>query len=93
MLIKCLAHLTTVQVSQANKTKALNMLKILRGQKPKIENYFESHCLEIIEELLNNMWDIEKFREYFDTEVEFVIDDRNIDYNTFMKSLEFIQVK
>ncbi|XP_055323121.1 serine/threonine-protein kinase ATM isoform X2 [Sitodiplosis mosellana] len=97
VLIKCLAHLTSVQVSQSasreNKAKAVNMLKILRKEKPRIEDYFDSHALEIIEELLNNMWDVDKFREYFDTEVEYVTDEQSIDHKVFLKSLEYIQQK
>lgn len=95
-MIKCLAHLTSVQVSQSSsredKAKAVNMLRILRAEKPCIEEYFNSYSLEIIEELLNNMWDAEKFRQYFDSEVEYVTDEHTIDYKVFMKSLEFIQV-
>lgn len=95
-MIKCLAHLTSVQVSPSSsgkdKARAVNMLKILRAEKPRIEEHFDSESLEIIEELLNNMWDVDKFREYFDTEVEYVTDDRTIDHTVFMKSLEYIQV-
>lgn len=96
VLIKCLAYLTSVQVSPSStkedKTRAVNMLKILRKEKPRIEDYFESHSLEIIEELLKNMWDVDKFRQYFDTEVEYVAVERTIDHNVFVKSLDFIQV-
>lgn len=91
-----MAHLTSVQVSPTSsgkdKAKAINMLKILRAEKSRIEEYFDSESLGIIEELLNNMWDVDKFHQYFDTEVEYVTDDRTIDHNVFMKSLEYIQV-
>lgn len=68
------------------------MLKVLRKEKPRIEEYFDTHSLEIIQELLINMWDVDKFREYFDAEVEYVTDEQTIDHRVFLKSLEYIQV-
>lgn len=68
------------------------MLKVLRKEKPRIEEYFDTHSLEIIQELLVNMWDLAKFHEYFDAEVEYVTDEQTIDHRVFLKSLEFIQV-
>lgn len=93
ILIKCLAWLTSVNCKpNASKDKATNMLKILRREKPNIEAYFESHSLEIIEELFNDIWDAVKFTELFEIDVEFVTDDSTINYNTFVQSLEYIQV-
>lgn len=68
------------------------MLRILRKEKPNIEQYFESHSLEIIEELFNNVWDAKKFTELFEIDVEYVTDGSTIDINTFFRSLEYIQV-
>lgn len=68
------------------------MLTLLRREKPDIEQYFESHSLEIIEELFKNVWSGEKFKELFETDVEFTADDSTIDYNTFTQSLEYIRV-
>lgn len=68
------------------------MLQILRREKPSIEDYFESHSLEIIEELFKNVWDAEKFTEFFEVDVEFITDDSTIDYNTFTQALDFIRV-
>lgn len=68
------------------------MLQILRREKPNIEDYFESHSLEIIEELFTNVWSAEKFTEFFEIDVEFMTDDSTIDYNTFTQSLSLIQV-
>lgn len=93
ILIKCLAWLTSVNCNpNLAKDKATNMLKILRREKPNIEAYFESHSLEIIEELFNDVWDAKKFAELFEIDVEFVTDDSTIDYNTFVQSLEYIRV-
>lgn len=68
------------------------MLRMLKRELPQILLYFNTHSLEIIEKLLKNMWDDNKFRSFFDTEIEFVRDKQTIDYAIFMKSLEFIQV-
>lgn len=69
------------------------MLNIIRRDIPKIEDYFDSHTLEIIEELLSKLWDVDTFRKYFEINVEFVMDDHTINSATFKKSLVFIQVK
>lgn len=68
------------------------MLTLLRREKPNIEQYFESHSLEIIEELFKSVWNREKFKEMFEIDVEFMADDSTIDYNTFTQSLEYIRV-
>lgn len=69
------------------------MLQILRREKPTLEDYFESHSLEIIEELFKNFWDAEKFTELFEVDVEFITDDSTIDYNTFTQALDYIRVR
>lgn len=74
------------------KSKAVNTLKILRKEKPSIENYFESHSMDIIEELFANLWDAQKFTELFENDVEFVSDENTIDYKTFMSSLDYVTV-
>lgn len=76
----------------ARKVKALEMLNTLLKEEPRIGDYFESHSLEIIEELINNMWDDDKFAEYFHTNVEYVADDSTINYEIFTKSLDYVQV-
>lgn len=70
----------------------MNTLTILRKEKPNIEQYFESHSLEIIEELFNNVWDAGKFTDFFGIDVEFVTDENTIDYKAFAKSMEYIRV-
>lgn len=70
----------------------MNMLKILRNEKPNIERYFESRSLEIIEELFRNVWEAEKFAEMFEVDVEFVSDGSTIDFKTFLETLDYIQV-
>lgn len=89
-LISIQADLTSTKESIASAT---NILKILRKEKPRIEDYFDSHSLEIIGELLNNFWDDGKCRDMFAIDVEFVSDVHTIDHKTFLKSLEFIQQK
>lgn len=64
----------------------------MRQAKPTIQDYFETHPLEIVEELLSNMWDVEKFVQFFETDVEFVTDEHTINYNIFLKSLDYIRV-
>lgn len=94
IVVKCLARLTSIQVIPTeNKTQAANIVKILMKEKLQIDRYFDLHSLEIIEELLINMWDEEKFRECFDTDVEFVTDKHTIDYASFMKSVDYVQQK
>lgn len=68
------------------------MLKIIRTDIPNVESYFGSHPLEIIEELLSHLWDVATFRSYFETDIEFVVDEHTINYDTFKKSLTYIQV-
>lgn len=99
ILIKCLAWLTSVNCNKTNsptikeiKNKAVRMLNILRKEKPQIEDYFESHSMEIVAELINNSWDAELFTELFEIDVEFVTDDSTVDKNTFLRSLKYIQV-
>lgn len=98
VLIRGLAWLTAVNCNRSPsqerglKIKALNMLKILRNEKPNIESYFESRSLEIIEELFRNVWEAEKFAEMFEVDVEFVSDGSTIDFKTFLETLDYIQV-
>ncbi|XP_031619505.1 serine/threonine-protein kinase ATM [Contarinia nasturtii] len=93
VITECLAYYASIQVSDQDKTGATNMMKILKEQLPQIAKYFDTHSLEIIEKLLKHMWDEVEFRAYFDTEVEFISDKQTIDYNIFMKSLQFLQRK
>lgn len=69
------------------------MLALLRREKPNIEQYFETHSLEIVEELFKRVWNAGKFKELFEIDVEFVTDDNTIDFNTFTQSLEYIRVR
>lgn len=67
---------------------------MLRKYKPNIDTYFDSHSLEIIEELLNGMWDAEKFTQFFEANVEFMTNGNTTNnYDLFIKSLEYIRVK
>lgn len=93
ILIKCLAWLTSINCKKdAPKKNAVNLLTILRKEQPDIEDYFDSHSLEIIQELFNNVWDAGKFREFFDMDVEFVTDANTLDFNAFVGSLDYIRV-
>lgn len=74
------------------RARALNMLKSIKTDIPNVENHFDSHPLEIIEELLSHMWDVTTFRNYFETDIEFVVEKHAIDHDTFKKSLVYIQV-
>lgn len=68
------------------------MLRSIKTDIPNVENHFDSHPLEIIEELLSHMWDVTTFRNYFDTDIEFVVEEHTINHDTFKKSLVYIQV-
>lgn len=68
------------------------MLSILKQNVPHIENYFESHSLEIIQELITTLFDAEKFTQCFGTDVEYVSDESTIDFGIFMKSLDYVKV-
>lgn len=96
ILIKVLGWLTSSNCSadKEQKIKAVHVLKQIRSYKPNIDEYFDTHSLEIIEELITHMWDAERFTHFFETCVEFMDDANNIiDYNLFTKSLEYIQVR
>lgn len=68
------------------------MLSILKQNVPHIETYFESHSLEIIQELITTLFDAEKFTQCFGTDVEYVSDESTIDFGIFMKSLDYVKV-
>lgn len=80
-------------MDRTQREKAVKVLTMLRKYKPNIDTYFDSHSLEIIEELLNKMWDAEKFTQFFETNVEFMSDEHDPNnYELFKKSMEYIQV-
>lgn len=94
ILVKCLARLTSIQVIPTeDKAQAHLVIQVLRKENVQFEQLFGSHSLEIIEELLINMWDEKEFRQFFDTDVEFVTDKHTIDYANFLKSVELVQQK
>lgn len=92
-----MAYVTSVnesleKSSDKDKKQAIDMMTVLRKEKPNIEKYFETHPLEIVEELLNITWDSMKFNQIFDTDVEYFVDGYTIDFGTFVKSLNFVLV-
>lgn len=75
------------------KDRSIGVLHTVRPHIPNINDYFQSHALEIIEDLINNTWDHGEFREFFNLDVEYGDNGRMvIDYDTFLSSLGSIQV-
>lgn len=75
------------------KDYAITILKTVRTHISKINDYFQSHALEIIEDIINNTWDHGEFRELFNMDVEYGDNScMAIDYDTFVASLASVQV-
>lgn len=95
-VVKCLAFATpinlTEQINSERKKHVIKLVAMLRKEKPQLDDYFRDVSLKIAEEMLNAMWDIGKFNEFFDMNVEYVINETTIDYKVFIKSLDYIQV-
>lgn len=97
ILVKALAFVTTINVTdnpelKTLKSRAINVLQTIRTYQPKIEDYFQTYPLEIVEELLNSTWDQAKFHQLFDVHVEHA-GGYVIDLATFLKALESAQKK
>lgn len=86
------ANFSPQSVSHEDKKRAIEIIKVLRREKPRIEEFFQTHSLEIVEELINNTWDPEKFHHFFETDVEYSDDGYTIDFETLIKSLNSIKV-
>lgn len=96
VLMKTLAFITSVNVGQRNNKErnalAVNALKILREAKPNVDDHLRSDSLNILKEMLHEMWDREKFAELFGMNVEYVVNENTISYDVFLKSVKFLQV-
>lgn len=68
------------------------MIHTLMPEVPDLEQYLRTDSLQIMYEMLNAMCDRLKFAELFDMNVEHANDENAMDYQCFIKSMEYIQV-
>lgn len=69
------------------------MLTNIKDDIPNFEDNFHSYSLEIIEEILSKLCDLDTFKSYFETEIEFMVDKHAINHDAFKKAFEYVQVK
>lgn len=68
------------------------MVQILTKEIPNFVDYFKTHSLEIVEQLIYYLWDDVRFEQMFNTYVEYQRDDHTINYQGFVDTLKYIQV-
>lgn len=97
ILVKGLAFATAINVTstpelKSIKNRATAVVLAVRTHVPEFQGLFQTHPLEIIEELLHTTWDPVKFKELFDVDVEYEACGYVIDFGTLMTSVKSIQV-
>lgn len=70
----------------------MKVIQTLMQEVPHLEQYIRTDSLQIMEEMLNAMCDRIKFAEFFNMNVEYADDENAMDYECFIKSMDYIQV-
>ncbi|KAJ6636448.1 Serine-protein kinase ATM, partial [Pseudolycoriella hygida] len=96
VLPRCLAYITPIlagcdETSDKYKENAGEMKKILQENVGDLSAVLREQFLTVTENLLSNLWDEEKFKDFFDLEIDHEIESHHIDINVFTKSLEYLQ--
>lgn len=68
------------------------MIETFTKEVPNLEQYLKTDSLLIMEEMLNAMCDPTKFAELFMLNVEYAKDKNAMDYECFIKCMDYIQV-
>lgn len=71
----------------------MKVIHTLMKEVPDLEQYLRTDSLLIMEEMLSAMCDRIKFAELFHMNVEHANDENAMDYECFVKSMDYIQVK
>lgn len=80
------------KIAREYKVFGKSLLAILNKERPDLNVYFTKNAVEIVEELLQNVWDDELFTKFFDLKIDYIRAEHMIDYEDFNKCLEFIEV-
>lgn len=94
ILIKCLAFSINAKHSGSREKKdhGMKVIHTLMQEVPHLEQYLRTDSLQIMEEMLNAMYDRIKFDQLFHMNVELTNDENAMDHECFIKSMEYIQV-
>lgn len=96
-MIKCLAYVTPLNVKLTTppeyQKNGMRLLKCLLEHRPDYEKFFKQHPIQIVEQLLLNMWDDEHFNSLFGFRIEHIGDEHTITLKHFSVSLKDIQVR
>lgn len=94
ILIKCLAFSINAKHSGSRdrKNHGMKVIETFTHDVPNLEQYLRTDSLQIMEEMLNVMYDRQKFAELFDMNVEYANDENAMNYECFIKSMDYIQV-
>lgn len=68
------------------------MIDTFKTKVPDLEQYIRTDSLQIMQEMLNEMCDPVKFAEVFNMNVEYAIEKTAMDYERFIKCMDYIQV-
>lgn len=80
-------------ISEPYKENCEIVKKMINNNIGNLEQLLFANNLEIIEKLLFNLWDEEKFQELFNIDIEFQSDDdETIDFNSLKSCMEFLLV-
>ncbi len=96
VLPNCLAYLTPIfadcdDISENYKQNGMEMRRILNEHFGDLKEILRKQFLIVTENLLSNLWDGNKFKEFFNLEIDFEIESHHIDMNVFTKSLDYLQ--
>lgn len=80
--------------SNCNKIPATGskVYTILQNNFTNINQVIINNAVEIVEHLLFSLWDKQLFQQYFNVDIDIETDDLLIDYNSFIKCIEYLQV-
>ncbi|KAG4079703.1 hypothetical protein HA402_009089 [Bradysia odoriphaga] len=96
VLPDCLAYLTPIlagcdDISDRYKENGTEMYRILGESFGDLNDILRKQFLTVTENLLSNLWDNNKFTEFFHLEIDYAPESHNIDMNVFTKSLDYLQ--
>lgn len=97
VLPNCLAYLTPIlagctEISETYKENGTQMSGILQECVGDLTEILRKQFLTVTENLLSNLWDSNKFQDFFGMEIDYETQSHNIGIDVFTKSLEYLQL-
>lgn len=97
IVVNCLAYLIPLNIQSRNvsvnyKESGQRTCQALTAEVPQYNTYFETHAVQIFEQLLLNTCDEKFLLDHFDYSIDYITQEHNINVSDLEKCIEYLQV-